>query len=549
MHHLSRVQWFALAMSLAQFIYLVNLADFPKQLVVYPDELRYIHLNDSLVNDGSLMVRGVENNFTKVLYSLALFPAAFFVGGANYTTAVAVLNSAMMACVPLLTASLARSCGLGWISSVFLVVLSIFLPDNMYVLSFMSENLYFPLAIFAVLMAWGLMGERGKNVGCMAAGFGVMVYLLYMTKEIGVAFLLSYVILFIWKGRQNREALRGAFCALIAFSVLYVIMKLTVFSGMSSVYTEQMVNKAGSYGNALIYLIHVYGIHLVWSLLAFFFFPVVIPLVYWHELDQDTKYRWGFLILCLLIVLGVVAVVVTLPEDYPRMDPRQHLRYISYLFLPFAALSLQVMETMYAQRQRMNKKCLIGILLLFLTGLLCIKMPFHQGCHVDQTMLKYMISFSWKGSAEQVGIGILFALLGGLFLKGDKAFLVALGLCVLTVCGINSAKTYKEFHATYEVSAESVAEYSLLSAFLAKHDGKIWYMAKRDKWYEGTCMLDTYLPNRLLYTQLQDFSAVSENDMLLIDERILSELNLAQFDNFERISRCDHFSLYRMRTN
>lgn len=533
----------AVCLCLAVFCRLAFLSDFPKAFLVYPDELRYVHINDSLVNHGgTLLLRDVASSFSKVLYPLALFPAAFFVGSAQYTTVVAYLNAGMVSFLPLLALGLSRLCGLGKMAAVFLMVLAACLPDTIYSLTFMSENLYLPLSTAVILLAWKLFGmaEQGRSILLLSWCFGMASYILYLAKEIGVAFPMAYAALafLCWMGNRDgameKRLAMSAVAAVAGFALPFLFVKLAVLSGLDNSYATMLVPRNGDMGQAIPYLLQVYGIHLVWVLLAFFFFPVVMPLECWHSMGFAARLRYAFLLSCLLLLLAVVSYTVTWNEDYPSMAPRQHLRYYSCFFLPFVALSLQAVEAVSEARRPLGR--IVVLLFAFVAALFVIEMPFSVGSPVDQMLLRYVLD--WQGTWERYAIAGTVAAIGvaALWRPGQAAFL--LGGVMLAVSAWNQSLACRDIHDAYALPREMVAEHVRLAADLGEMEGNVLclvgtsFMGMPVGEYPLNALLDTYTPNRMQMVSVEAFQMLWKHHPEWEGDFRLSEFAIAKGEQY-----------------
>ena len=478
---------------LAGFFFLAGISYFPKRMLVYPDELRYLQLTDGLFNHGDLLIRCAHDNFTKVMYPIMLFPAAAFSGTEYYTRAISLMNSFYMAFVPVLSMCLAKICHLDTKKTIILILLSFSYPDLLYVMTFMSENLYIPLGIGTIFMVWKSLdlGEDNKRFYAISVLLGVLFYLIYLNKEIGAALPLSYLLLGIYIhvcGDGRRLPWRGILLSLGLFFILLVGVKNIFFSGISNSYAQQVFFSKASLLESVIYFFEVCLIHFDRTVFAFFVFPVVIPLVYWQALDKTVRYRYVFITLCLVISLAVVSYTVTLYEDYPSLAPREHMRYVSFLYLPYLALSMQALEL---GREKLKYFWLALLVFLFLGTQLLLTASFNAGAHVDQIMLKYVLNHPQTHFAV---IAVL-ALVSWLFYRHKKHAVILLAILMLSASLANQAKIYKDFRAAYEVNKETVKIYDNMFLDLKDIENDILCIVSPNI-FDGTSLFDCY-PNRM----------------------------------------------------
>lgn len=513
------LSWLTLFLCLASFIHLFSISCFPKVLCVYPDELRYLHLSDAIANQGQILIRDSPSNFSKILYPLALYPASWFSGTEYYITAINVINSVLMTLLVPLCLWLAKLFDLNKTGTVFLLIMAVMMPDRVYAMTFMSENLYLPLGIFVLIFAWKWMEMEvdAPHYLMYAGAFGFLVYLLYLNKEVGIVFLLAYAMVLLYRcvtipTLRKRRTLFRMCVPFFVFGVIYVGMKLTLFSGIENVYSAQLIPNSGGLSDWIPYLLHVYLLNLTWILLAFFFFPVILPLIYWNRLQESVRIRYLFTLSVLLTVVAVVTYTISLYEDFPSLAPRQHLRYVSFLFLPFLSIFLHVMRKQW--KEDIGHPVLLTVLSIsFLTFLFFAEMPFSLGSHVDQIMLKYV------GQAdvlmEKGVILLLFVVIFGLLIRRHSCTVMVFACIVMSVCGWNMASAKHLFSDLYTIDEESVQSYVVLSQQIKREKTAVYVVFEntdRGLSMSNTCrVLDTYCINQvkiLSGNHLQVFSDI-----------------------------------------
>lgn len=129
----------------------IALAWYPKGIGVLPDEIRYLDLASSLLNNSMLVERGGLSSFQKILYPVTLFPAFFFSDGQMREGAIAVLNcvyasSAVFPAYILAKRVFADAKG----PIIACLFLTLIIPDMCYSMTFLSESVYLPLALWLI---------------------------------------------------------------------------------------------------------------------------------------------------------------------------------------------------------------------------------------------------------------------------------------------------------------------------------------------------------------------------------------------------------------
>ena len=135
------------------------LSDFPKKMVVYQDELRYLELARSIFHGKGLMVHNSPLGYQKILYSIVIMPALLFQSPAMQIRAIGWINSMIMASAVFPTYALAKRILKKelWIHIVLVVWIT--LPVFTSTVYFMSEVLFFPLSLWIVYIVYLLIQE------------------------------------------------------------------------------------------------------------------------------------------------------------------------------------------------------------------------------------------------------------------------------------------------------------------------------------------------------------------------------------------------------
>ena len=114
--------------------------------VVYPDEIRFLHIAQSLAQHGQIMVRGAPASFQKILYPLLISPAFLLTDNVlRQANIIMAINSLLVSSTVFPALILAKKITKN--SSVILIsiLFTATLPDMAYSALIMSEALYMPL--------------------------------------------------------------------------------------------------------------------------------------------------------------------------------------------------------------------------------------------------------------------------------------------------------------------------------------------------------------------------------------------------------------------
>ena len=337
-----------LAVALALFaigvVVHVLLGDFPKAIDVLPDERRYLEIARSLFSGNGLIMRGAPSDFQKILYPLSLFPALFFSDGQTQIRVINVLNS-VYACSAVFPALLiARKVFRNNWAVMASLVFTALIPDTMYSLTFMSESLYLPIALWMVYLCWTSFESRGKAQLALSAMAGLLGYATYLCKEVAWMFPIAFAAWHIMAAIVKRQTPRRSLACMALFAggffIPFVIMKLTLFAGLFNSYGQFSFDILLSPYTVLfgIYSLFTDGTYFI---VCFGVFPVIYLACTFREMDRSNRDLLFFCLVSLLIGLAVVVFTISMREDVGHVALRQHLRYVAPLSLPLLMLFMR----------------------------------------------------------------------------------------------------------------------------------------------------------------------------------------------------------------
>ena len=215
----------------------------PRIGTIYNDELFYLELSQNIWRYGSLTVYRLPLNFTKLLYPLLIAPFQAIGDGQARLTAISVFNAALI-CSALIP---------GWLLAkrllreekhrMWAMILLAVSPNMLFSGIYMAENLYYPLVLWGMYAACRVFEEKKARD---RAALGILCFLLYMTKEAGIAIfaacLIGQIAQAVKEKERAAEAARGIgiFAACAALPAL--LIQMTVFRNMPYSYVKQVSN-------------------------------------------------------------------------------------------------------------------------------------------------------------------------------------------------------------------------------------------------------------------------------------------------------------------
>lgn len=375
------------------------LADFPKGVGVLPDEIRYLDLASSLLNEGQLIERGGFSSFQKILYPLSLLPAYLADDPQARVTLIALLNSIYVSSTVFPALLLARRLFTTKVPVIVCLLFTVIMPDMCYSMTFLSECIYLPLVLWLVACCWQAFEARGRAAYLWCLGAGLLCYVTYLAKEVALGFVLAFVVLMIARivrgsgyaganpglpshpPHSSRDAACGDAklvpsgklaclrhaqtvlarphraqsgsardarihacislgCFFVAFAIPFLILKFTLFSGLLNSYNQTdpsvLLNPY-----TLLFALYALLSDATHFVIALAFFPLVLPALTWSRLTRRERDLCLFCLLSFVFILLIVIYTISIREDLGHVGIRPHVRYVAPIFLPLLFLTIK----------------------------------------------------------------------------------------------------------------------------------------------------------------------------------------------------------------
>lgn len=366
------------------------LADFPKGVGVLPDEIRYLNLASSLLNEGQLIERGGFSSFQKILYPLSLLPAYLADDPQMRVTLIALLNSIYVSSAVFPALLIARRLFATKVPVVICLLFTVIMPDMCYSMTFLSECIYLPLVLWLVACCLRALEARGRAGYAWCVVAGLLCYVTYLAKEVALGFALAFIVLLLVRifrpmryagansglpshpTHPSRDAaaelacLRHAqtvlarphraqcvsardarihacislVCFFAAFAIPFIILKLTLFSGLLNSYNQTdpsvLLNPY-----TLLFSLYAFLSDTTHFVIALAFFPLVLPALTWPRLTRRERELYLFCLLAFVFILLIVIYTISIREDLGHVGIRPHVRYVAPIFLPLLFLTIK----------------------------------------------------------------------------------------------------------------------------------------------------------------------------------------------------------------
>ena len=462
------------------------LSSYPRELAVYSDELRYLDVARSLLQGRGLRVRNMPSDYQKILYPLCILPALLLKTTAAQITAIGWLNAVYMASAVFPAYALARAMGMNRRRTAFLVGVTAVLPTMSAASTFMSETVFLPLSLWQVyFFLRAMLAEPKARVGWCAAA-GAFCYLLYLNKEVALYYLIAWVLVRAWVWWHDKASWRAELACnaalLGSFLVCFLLAKATLFRGLGNSY-----NQTGWLtGEQWRFLPFALVCDALFTVLAFWVYPVLLPLCGLHRPRRGSDARRTqlplFLLLCLGIGVAVIAWSITVREDLHDPSPRQHMRYLEPLLIPLLAVTMNTLDEALTSAR---KRLLAALTALWGIGFIVVCRAIGAGAG-DNTLLQWFDFVADRtdrlpGGSQTLWLAVWrvcivlgVAVLGAVLVRHRGRRVLATAALVL--CAACYLGEWRINRWTYAIPAESAAGASALNESLAALDGKVLFL-------------------------------------------------------------------------
>ena len=213
---------------------------FFKNVHVYPDGLMYYQMAESFAQGRGFRIYNYEYPF-RILYSICIAPA-FLIKERHVQQAIIQLINCLMICSTFIPyALIARKVINNQRLRRLAYVMFIICPDLHFSVTFMTENVYMPLSMWTILLTmhyvWNKPDKKDKAGRIInlpvAAGLGILFYLLYMTKSSGVLMIPMVEGMLIADGL--RESYINKSIKIIACRIVNILVSMAIFLGLKAV--------------------------------------------------------------------------------------------------------------------------------------------------------------------------------------------------------------------------------------------------------------------------------------------------------------------------
>ena len=407
----------------------------PVVQIAYPDEIRLFDIARSLVEQGQILVRGLPTSFQKILYPVFITPAFLFTNNQiSQMNIIRVINCLLVSSTLFPAVMLAKKLTENKTVALITLFVTITLPDMAYSATLLSEALYMPLVIWLFYFTFCAVVEhkQSKRLAYFLA-LGMIAYLVYLTKEIGAAFIIAAILLLIVDGIRDRHrcAKQNALSALAlstSFFGVFFVLKLTLFKGLGNTYDTAVYSQTSlsAISSPAVFFFFIYSsiVLFVAAILSFYVAPVFFALYGYSSMNDENRKIYLFTIFSLITMVGAIAYTISIREDFGELIPRLHMRYIAPLVIP---LMIQCFDSLFKKSDTKPGKfflCAYSVIIMIFCAACIILIP--HGPEAGYLLDHYTMRSIYAAETFSIYFGSVAVNIVFLFLK---LFLVALTLC------------------------------------------------------------------------------------------------------------------------
>lgn len=336
-------------------------ANYVKHIDVFNDEYFYVNAARNILRGEFPVIDGTTLNFDKILYSVIISPLYLIGDAALRVRMIALVNSAMMSASVFPIWLISRKIELGRKSTLIALGITCIFPELSMTMSFMSENLFFPLTLFFIYF-WLVNREAPTKKNAVI--LGALAFLCYFCKASFLAVFVTCagfeivfpVISFLTRSKDDTRELKsfyskarfiGLIIFIAVFVILNVILKATLFNGAESSYQVQSISTFFDNSYRLWYTVYGAVYMLAGIMISALILPFIYPALCYKSLGENARQLFCFTVMSILVTVAAVAYTIVPNEDRGLAMPRVHMRYFAHFVLIMLVIFLKSIETSY----------------------------------------------------------------------------------------------------------------------------------------------------------------------------------------------------------
>lgn len=358
-----------------------------KTILVYPDELVYLDVARSIINHGEILVHGTNNGLTQIIYPLMISPAMFFENTRNQILFASFLNCIYFSSTVFPAYLLSKQMINNNKNLLLILIIILVSPDFIMTTLFMAENVFYPACVWFFYMTYIYIKSERKVELVMSFICGLTAAVLFFIKSASIYITVSFCCMFLYEiwaslrgktiNKDIKKILYKGILFVLGFLIVYGVFAYSFGSGIGlykgmikSTFKLNSISK-------ILFFIYINFQYVFITLIAFFVFPIIIPLLNFDKYTDDQKKLLIFAITSLVIAIIEITYIISMTEDFGKLSIRYHSRYFSPLFVVFLMFLFNIIEeniTNNVDRYALFSRNHISlILILGIIGILVLK--------------------------------------------------------------------------------------------------------------------------------------------------------------------------------
>ena len=514
-----------------------------KVLYVYYDELRYYGFARNFANGKGLFLYNIPYTDQKILYDIFLIPAFWISDKFRQLSAIALINSILVTSGIFPIYILGKRIIKNNFNLLLCLILYCFFSDLNFSQTFMSENLFIPLALWGIVLYDGLFYKTKNKFYSISVG--IFTYALYMTKEISIVFLIAWLLIILIKMINNgiknsKEEIIQFSIITITFGILFFLVQNTIFKGMENTYGSQIQNVFAVKGG-IRYVLYACFIYFANIMISILFVPIIIPILNYNSLNDKQKNLFYLLVFLTISSIGIVTYTWSFIENFGDEIPRTHLRYFGYLYIPFIVLFYSIIEKKEEKCKNIKKNLfhIVIVLILVILAIIFFKAPKNDS-GLDHSVLNWVSVITYnKINFIKCAMTVFLTTVIILFYRNSNKsnliigmifFIIFLGLEI-----VNSREIINVNNRTH-ISKSQALEMIEINKYINKNLNKN-FLIINESLNDYQRILDTYMYAPNVYA-VYEASYVEEQDSNGVDlskKRLKSLINNVPYYNLSKI--------------
>ncbi len=447
------------------------IGDYFKNIHVYGDDLVYYQMAESFVHGLGFRINNVVWPY-RILYSILISPAFLFSERHIQMSVIQLINSIVISSTIFPYSILVRQLLNSRKMRILAYSLFVLSSDLCYSLTFMSENLLFPLGMWGVcltmLYVWHSNEPYFRFRPLYVLFLGILLYTLTTIKESGIILFPAVICMLVadtlWiliKKKETQILKTRILDLLILVSTFFLLRFIGKHTWM---YLDRSLSTSGiSHTNAfnVLSILHISIYLLVVYIIGVGVIPFIIPACYFTQTGSKQQKMYTFSVIMLLVGMLALGYYINYLHLFINGIPISHFRYIIYMWLP---IQICFFSTMEQNHTSLKSNHIFGFAVPVILCAIIFRGSI-DGSTVDQTVTYYIIRFfNDKIIIYKIGLVIIALTTVPLIRKHKKVFFTMFVIIFWSLQVLNNALIIKYHHQDYYLDDDIYAQISPLES-------------------------------------------------------------------------------------